>query len=101
MKKIEIDAKELKYWNEMLQKSEIDFEAEKIAEDETLFCKTVKFDDGIEADLRVCSGQTNLWCEAVWYDNGCEMYCSDACADTLEGIWECIDEKYTFEVVAK
>ena len=88
MKKLTIKKDELKKWNDLLKLDEVDFEGLDIPEDTTLFCKTVEFDDGAFADLKVCSGQTNLWCEMVWFDkNGCEISCSDACADTLEGEW--------------
>ena len=93
MKQMIVDAKQLDFFNKWLQVSEIDFDKEDFLHDATLFCQTVEFDDGTFADLKVCSGQTNLWCEMVWYsENGCEIACSDACADRLDGEW-----KYPFE----
>ena len=88
MKKMYVDGKELDKWNELLKLDEVDFEDMDIREDATLFEQTVVFADGAFADLRVCSGQTNLWCEMVWFDkDGYEISCSDATADTLDGEW--------------
>ena len=89
MKKMTVNAEELNKWNKWLKESEIDFDEVDFDYDATLFCQTVEFDDGVQADLKVCSGQTNLWCEMVWFDaEGHELACSDACADELEGLWE-------------
>lgn len=96
MKEIKITSEELDKYNALLQKDEIDFEEEGVEEDATLLSKTVRFDDGVWADLRVCSGQTNCWAEVVWFDKeGYEIACSDADAIELEGEWLCsLDPKY-------
>ena len=89
MKQMIVDAKQLDFFNKWLQVSEIDFNKDDFPHDATLLCQTVDFDDGTFADLKVCSGQTNLWCEMVWYsENGCEIACSDACDDRLDGEWK-------------
>ena len=100
-KKIEVKVEELRYWDGLLEKAEIDFEKEELEEDATLFSRTVKFDDGTTAELKVCSGQTNLWSEAVWFDkDGYEICCTDANYDDLEGEWFCDENSdYDFEVV--
>ena len=103
-KRITISKAEADRWNRLLDLGmDIDFEKENVQEDTTLFGRTVLFEDGCFANLRVCSGQTNLWCEVVWFDkDGDEMCCSDACADTLEGMWECSrGEQYNVEVVGE
>ena len=93
MKKMIVDAKQLDFWNKWLKENEIDFDKVDFPYDATLFCQTVELDDGACAYLKVCSGQTNLWCEMVWFDkDGYEIACSDACADELEGEW-----KYPFD----
>ena len=94
---------ELEKWNKWLQENEIDFDKVDFPYDATLFSQTVEFDDGTQADLKVCSGQTNLWCEMVWFDkDGHEIACSDADADGLDGVWECsLDDKYNVEVIGR
>lgn len=105
MKQMIVPAAEMDYWNKWLKENQIDFNEVDFDYDSTLFCQTVAFDDGTQADLKVCSGQTNLWCEMVWFDrDGNEIACSDACADALDGIWEFPvpfegDEYYNVEVV--
>ena len=102
MKKMIVDAKQLDFWNKWLKEDEIDFDKVDFPYDATLFCQTVELDDGACADLKVCSGQTNLWCEMVWFDkDGYEIACTDACADELEGEWKCPfgDGDYDVEVV--
>ena len=105
MKKLVIDAKELDYWNALLKESHLDLDEMDFPRDEMLFCKTVRFGDGVEADLKVCSGMKDLWCEMVWFDeNGYQMACSDASADELDGTWEyplydAADGVYDIEVV--
>ena len=102
MKQMIVKAEELDFWNKWLKEGEIDFDKVDFPYDATLFCQTVEFEDGTQADLKVCSGQTNLWCEMVWFDeNGCEIACSDACADELDGVWEYPfeDGDYNVEVV--
>lgn len=101
MKIMEVAKSELDKWNALLKETEIDFEEQDIDEDATLFCQTVTFDDGMFADLKVCSGQTNLWCEMVWFDkDGYELTCSDACNDTLDGEWLCSIEGHDVLVKA-
>lgn len=101
MKELKIKKSTADFWNRLLKEAIVNFEALGVPQDATLFIKTVKFDDGAFADLQVCSGQTNLWCEMVWFDeNGCEICCSDACADHLEGEWQCEDDAYSVKVIA-
>lgn len=102
MKQMIVDAKQLDFWNKWLKEKEINFDEVDFPYDATLFCQTVEFDDGVQADLKVCSGQTNIWCEMVWFDEeGRELACSDACADELVGEWKCSlgDGDYDVEVV--
>ena len=41
--------------------------------DEVLHVFTVGFGDGIEADIKVCNGDTGPWIDAVLFDQGHEV----------------------------
>lgn len=81
--------------------TDIDFEREGVEKDALLLIKNVKFDDGCFADLKVCSGQSNLWCEMVFFDpEGNEIHCVDD--DSGEILGEFDDSMgHEVEVVAK
>ena len=89
MKTIELTADEIKTMNHYLGMGEIDFDKVDIGEDATLLSKTVVFDDGTWAELKVCSGQHNCWAEVVWFDkDGYEICCTEP-QFTVDGDWEC------------
>lgn len=62
-----------------------------LAEDATISF-TVRFEDGFEADLKVCGVQSregednSAWTEMVLFHNGCEVACSEPMTD-LFGAW--------------
>ncbi len=73
-------------------------------EDATLFSKTAKFDDGVSVEVKLCSGQTNCWAEAVWFDkDGYEICTSEPSYDGVDGSWECEynDKQYAVDVIAE
>lgn len=51
----------------LLDQEELDFKEEDIETDTILFYKTVKFEDGCQADIKVCCGQTNAYVDAVLF----------------------------------
>ena len=65
----------------LLQKCKEYDEADKqypdVGQFETILCKTVKFHDKIEGDVKICNGDTGPWMELVIFDNGSELTCSD------------------------
>lgn len=89
-KTLEIPKAELEKWNSLLQRDDIDYDKEGFGKYETVWCRTVKFDDGCEIDIKVCSDAPedhDLWCEAVLFDSlGCQLDTTDACWD-LGGEW--------------
>lgn len=93
MKRIEstvrIPKRELDYWNRLLDIEEVDFEKEGIDCDQELERYTFNFGNGFEADIKVCSGQTNLFVDPVLFYKG-----SECCV--LEPDYEVIGE-YWFE----
>lgn len=102
MKILEINGKDIEKWDELLMKPVVDLDDEGLPEDACLWTRTAKFDDGTEADLKVCSGSTNLWCEMVWFNrDGQQIACSDPCNDRLEGLWSCSVEGHDVLVVKK
>lgn len=82
---------------------EEDMEREGVDFDSTLFLRTVKFDDGHEVDVKVCSGQHNLWSEAVLFDpEGNEVSCVDDCSyDHIDGEWRLEYKDVEYNVIVK
>lgn len=76
-------------------------EDECMGEDET-FTKTVKFENGVEMDIKICGVQYNEdeasnlpWTEAVLFRNNSEVCCSEPEIDFLgEWILEDDDDEY-------
>lgn len=55
--------------------------------DDTVISKTAVFPDGVEMDIKACSGvDFEGWTEAVLFNNGCECCCSEV-EDAYEGVW--------------
>ena len=82
-KTLELPKSEIEKWNNYISKDFVDYDAEGFAELSTVWSKTVKFSDGFEIDLKVCTNNRedgDLWSEAVLFDkNGSEYSCTDCC----------------------
>lgn len=80
---LELPKSEIEKWNGYISKDFVDYDAEGFAELSTVWSKTVKFSDGFEIDLKVCTNNRedgDLWSEAVLFDeNGSEYSCTDCC----------------------
>jgi hypothetical protein len=106
-KSVYIPKKELERLNRLLDVvyDEEDMKREGVDFDSTLFLRTVKFDDGYEAHVRVCSGQHNLWSEAILFDpDGNEVSCIDDCSyEHIDGDWyfETEDANYTVTITSE
>ena len=75
-----------------------------IVEDTTLETFTVSFEKGIEADIKICSGQSNCFIDPVLYDNGDEACLLDCEGDFYSGKefeFEYENVKYTVVVCDK
>lgn len=104
--RMEIDAEELREWNEMLDKGDIDFSKKGWNELSTVLCRTVKFEDGCEADLKVNTdmyGTGDLYAECVLFDSEGHQLDFTEAAWSLDGEWrmETLDTDYIVEVVGK
>lgn len=81
-------------------------ESECLGEDSTI-TKTVKFDNGIQMDIKCCGvqfieGESNLaWTEAVLFDKNGTQLCFTEPADEFLGEWICEDDgdEYVVNVV--
>jgi len=95
LKKSTIDA-----YNEILEKQ--NFDGVRVCGD-CLMCWTVKFGDGVEADLIVSRVGTAVWVEAKWYNDCNEELDHSDLGYKLDDEWdEEIDGKdYSFKVVAE
>lgn len=59
-------------------------EDEQSGYDEVIFCKTAKFDDGVEADIKVCNGDPPFVDAVLFYD-GFEVCILDTVFESIEG----------------
>lgn len=79
-----------------------DEQAPQADRDKVLHTFSVSFGSGIEADIKVCNGDSGLWVDAVLFDQGREV-------DTLEPStlllgeyeWEYAGNTYLAELVAE
>lgn len=71
--------------------------------DDTLQSYTVDFGDGYQADIEVCTGQSNAFINAVLFLNGHEVdICEDGSTDILgEYDWSDEDEEFHVDVVCE
>lgn len=103
-KPVYVPKKEIERLNRLLDVvyDEEDMEKEEVEPDSTLFIRTARFDDGYEVDVKVCSGQANLWSEAVLFDpDGNEVYCTDPTYDNIDGEWSLESDDTVYNVIVK
>ena len=104
MKTLEIKKDELERWNRLLSQDVVDFEKEGIdVREGEVASWTVDFGDGLEADLNIIRspGDCCLWCEMVWFRNGCQINCTDVTYDVISGKWEYNDGERDLSVQVK
>ena len=83
-----IHKRQVDYLQKLLDRTEIDFRAEGIPEDATLITYTAKFNNGYEADIKVCSGQKNCFIDPVLFnEQGGEVSVLDT-EDKLLGLYD-------------
>lgn len=84
-----ITRKAYDYWNDLMDRGEVDLYEEGLQAYDCVSKYVVKFgDNDYEMEIQVCTSEDDVWCQAVLFDNdGCELCCSDV-DDTLEGDWE-------------
>lgn len=88
---LELTKSEIEKWNNYISKDFVDYAAEGFPELSTVWSRTVKFEDGFEIDIKVCTNNRedgDLWSEAVLFDkNGSEYACTEVCYG-IDGEWE-------------
>lgn len=88
---LELPKDEIEKWNKLIESDYVDYEANGFKELSTVWCKTVKFEDGFEVDLKVCTDgkeDGTLWSEAVLFDDrGFEYSHTDVC-DGIDGVFD-------------
>lgn len=78
------------FWNPLIASPTVDLEEMNIPKNALLQKWAASFKDGVEANLKVCSGEISVWCEMAWLDKkGEEIALSIARNDRLEGEWPC------------
>lgn len=98
---IEKEKRILEKWDKLLEMEEIDFDKEGFAQDTILDIFTAIFSDGVEADIKICSGISNLFVDPVLFDkNGYEIGLLDP-EGNIEDIFifETDKKEYIVEIV--
>ena len=82
---------------EILEREELDREDQ----DQKFFSITAEFGDGFEADIEVCSGQSNAFLNPVLFLNGQEIACIQDCSEHLDGeyCWSWKDQEFVVNIV--
>ena len=91
------EAKRLQY---LMDLEEVDFEKEGLDYDSAFRTLTARFSNGFEADIKMCSGQTNCFIDPVLFDKeGHEILCLECVEDVLgEYDFEYEDKIYRVEL---
>lgn len=88
---LELPKAEIERWNGYISKDFVNYDEEGFRELSTVWSETVKFPDGFDIDLKVCTNDREdgtLWSEAVLFDSkGSEYACTEVC-DGIDGDWE-------------
>ena len=90
-KTIELPKADIEFWELLLASDDIDYAEMQFPEESAVFTKTIRFDDGFEADLKVCTNRRedrDCWSEMVLFDSkGNQIDHTDVSYD-LAGQWE-------------
>lgn len=70
-------------------------------EDTVLVRETAEFDDGHFADISLCSGQTNFFCDPVLFNSCGSEVCVLDCSDAFDGTYEFEDDGEKYIVVVE
>ena len=92
---------ELDYWDSVLKDGKADFSKEKLAPFSCVFVKSVRFDDGYSADIKVCTDSFEsggIWSEMVLYDSYGVEICLSEVRDRLSGTWALEMNDTSYEV---
>ena len=98
---VHISKSELDYWECLLEDGEADLSKEKLAPLSCVFVKSVRFDDGYSADIKVCSGSLEnggVWSEVALYNPHGDEVCLSEIRRKLSGIWELETDYSRYEV---
>ncbi len=100
MKTLKIDRKKIEKYNRILETQEL---GDECLCDDCLMCWTVRFDDGVEADLIISREGNAVFIEVKWYNDCNEELDHSELGYKLDSEWiEKIDGKdYSFNVVAE
>ena len=67
-KKLVVKQDDAELYNRLMNQDTVDLEKEKLEHNDTFCIASVKFDDGIEAELNICTEDTAVWAELWWRD---------------------------------
>ena len=88
--RIAVPPAELARWDRLLDAEFVDFAAEDLPKLDTAWCRTAKFPDGFEVDVKVCTDRPEdgtIWSEAVLFSpEGAQFDVTD-CSFSLKGEW--------------
>lgn len=79
---------ELEKYNQLMSLTEPDYDEHNLKQYSVIASWTADFGEGIQVDVKVCTSEnrTPLWCEAVLFNNGNEVACSEV-MDELDRDW--------------
>ena len=94
-----IDIKEAAHWQAALDDNRV---YPGHAEDAVLACYTVDFGEGIQADIKVCNGDSGPWIDAILFDQGHEVQVLEPSTVLLGSYkFQYNDKEYDAELVNK
>lgn len=96
-----IEKRSARELQDLLDRVEINFHEEKIAEDALLAVFRAKFDNGYEADIKVCSGQNNCFIDPILFDEEGRQACLIDAEFDLLGVYEFEAEGVIYKVELK
>lgn len=82
---------EIEKWETLINQDRVDYSDMGFPELSTVWWKTVRFPDGFEIDLKVCTDTSedgDLWSEAVLFDQRGQQYAMTEVSYGIEGEWE-------------
>lgn len=95
-----ISKEDIDHWEALMKKDKVDLDVEGLPKGQCVERWTIDFGDGMQADLKVCTSDDDVWSEMVWFKDGTEVSHTDVC-DSLVGEWLYLDDpRYSVNVAA-
>ena len=84
-----INRKNYDYWNDLMDRGEIDLYEEGLQSNDCVAKYVVKFgSNDYEMEIQVCTSEDDVWCQAVLFDDDGHELCHTDVDFSLKGDWE-------------